>query len=185
MAPASFCLQLGRGSSDSDVKLDRRTRARARVCWRPSSDGLGTLRNLELLRCRATLTWWRGLASPRDIAGAISRGEVTKSPATDLTPLPLSSSLLMLSPGVHAPFGCMLSYIFLSLLHCLLARCSVRNIVDQGLPRIVHCEYAMLRALGFTHRKARGGIYVWSARAPGPWVCCFMGCAARAALLRD
>ena len=62
MAPASFCLQLGRGSSDSDAKLDRRTLAQARVFWRPSSDGLGTLRNLELLRCRATLTWWRGLS---------------------------------------------------------------------------------------------------------------------------
>ena len=74
---------------------------------------------------------------------------------------------------------------FLSLLPCLLGRCSVRDIVDQGRPRIVHCEYAMLCALGFTPRRARGGIYVWSARAPGPWVCCFKGCAARAALLRD
>ena len=74
---------------------------------------------------------------------------------------------------------------FLSLLPCLLGRCSVRDIVDQGRPRIVHCEYAMLGALGFTPRRARGGIYVWCARAPGPWVCCFKGCAARAALLRD
>ena len=36
---------------------------------------------LSPLRCRATLTWWRGLASPRNIVEAISRRGVTRSPA--------------------------------------------------------------------------------------------------------
>ena len=82
-----------------------------------------------------------------------------------------SLTTFFLSPNAFSwcacPLGLHAFIHFLSLLPCLLGRCSVRDIVDQGRPRIVHCEYAMLCALGFTPRRARGKFMCGARARPG------------------